>query len=325
MRRTSALVSSVAVVAVLAAALAGCAASPDDASACTPLLSSGDASSLIKATGEVGTKPKVDVPAPLVVKKPQRSVLENGSGLVAQKGMTADYDAVLLDGETGQEIDATAYNGTARLTRTGNGDAISDALACTQRGSRIAVVSTLKESGLAQSAATAVDLARTIVLVIDVKAVYLGKADGLNQLPLDGMPVVATAPDGTVGISIPFGIDAPSASKTATIKAGGGAVVHDGDQAVIQLASWTWPAAGETLTLKSSTWEPGKAPAVVPVSDVAKQSGGLPSEIYHALKGAKVGSQLLLVVVPDAAAGSTQTMIYVIDVLGIQAPADSAK
>ena len=41
------------------------------------------------------------------------------------------------------------------------------------------------------------------MVVIDVTAAYLGKADGFNQLPKDGMPTVVTAVDGTPGITVP--------------------------------------------------------------------------------------------------------------------------
>src|SRR5690606_18829382 len=109
-RRTSALVSSVATVAMLSAVLAGCAASPDDVDACTPLIASGDTSELVTATGEVGSMPTVDVPAPLVVGDAQRSVLTAGSGLVAQDGMTVDYDAVLLDATSGAVLQATSFD-----------------------------------------------------------------------------------------------------------------------------------------------------------------------------------------------------------------------
>ena len=49
------------------------------------------------------------------------------------------------------------------------------------------------------------DTDTVLVFVIDVIAVYLGKADGINQLPQDGMPTVVTAPTARPGITVPDG------------------------------------------------------------------------------------------------------------------------
>ncbi|HTN58042.1 MAG TPA: hypothetical protein VL043_07230 [Protaetiibacter sp.] len=319
MRRTSALVSSVATVAMLSAVLAGCAASPDDASACTPLIASGDTSELVSATGAVGSKPTVDVPAPLVVDDAQRSVLVAGSGLVAQKGMTVDYDAVLLDAQTGDVVQATSFDGTAHPTRADERGAMYEAMVCAQPGSRIAVTASLGDSGLAGPNATEKDLERPLVIVLDVHGVYLGQANGINQLPADGMPVVVTAPDGTVGITIPSGIDIPDAARTSTIKLGSGPKLAEGDAVVVQLASWTWPADGSGPDQQSSTWDTN--PQVITLTAEGEQA--LSQALLDDLVGLPVGSQLLAVRPPSG--DSSDATVVVIDVLGIRPPAGSTK
>jgi peptidylprolyl isomerase len=302
---------------MLAAVLAGCAASPDDASACTPLIAPGDASELVTATGEVGSLPTVDIPAPLVSSSPQRSVLETGSGLVASEGMTVDYDAVLVDGESGAPLQQTSFDGTAHLARTGGEGSMSQAFVCAQAGDRLAVTTTIEDSGLASATATKPDLARTIVLVLDITGVYLGKADGVNQLPQDGMPVVVTAPDGTVGITIPSGIEVPSANRTSTIKLGSGAKLSEGDEAVLQVGVWTWPADGSGATQKSTTWDT----APVAVTLTAGDASALPTPVIDALVGTPVGSQVLVVVAPTG--DSPDAAVYVVDALGIRPPSDT--
>jgi peptidylprolyl isomerase len=302
---------------MLAAVLAGCAASPDDASACTPLIAPGDASELVTATGEVGSLPTVDIPAPLVSSSPQRSVLETGSGLVASEGMTVDYDAVLVDGESGAPLQQTSFDGTAHLARTGGEGSMSQAFVCAQSGDRLAVTTTIGDSGLASATATEPDLARTIVLVLDITGVYLGKADGVNQLPQDGMPVVVTAPDGTVGITIPSGIEVPDADRTSTIKLGSGAKLSEGDEAVLQVGVWTWPADGSGATQKSTTWDT----APVAVTLTAGDASALPTPVIDALVGTPVGSQVLVVVAPTG--DSPDATVYVVDALGIRPPSDT--
>jgi peptidylprolyl isomerase len=304
---------------MLSAVLAGCAASPDDASACTPLIASGDASELVSASGEVGTKPTVDVPAPLVVQDSQRSVLVKGSGLVAQEGMTVDYDAVLVDADTGDVVQQTSFDGTAHPTRANDRGAMYAAMVCAQPGSRIALTSTIGESGLAGPQASDEDLKRSLVIVIDVHGVYLGKADGFNQLPADGMPVVVTAPDGTVGITVPSGIDVPTADRTSTIKLGSGAKLAEGDAAVVQLAVWSWPGDGSEVSQKSTTWDSN--PSVVTLTTEGAQ--GLPQTVVDALVGTPVGSQVLIVMAPTS--DSPDATVFVVDVLGIRPPSDSAK
>lgn len=339
MRRTPVFVSSVAVVTVLAAALAGCASSPDDVSACAPVIASGDTSSLVTATGEVGSEPKVSIPAPLSTTDSQRTVLENGSGLVAEKGYAVDFDAVIFDGASGSKLLATKFDGSQGVRfradlksaeeAPGPGS-LAQALVCAQAGQRFSLTTTVLASGLDFSSVGLTD-DDTVVLVIDVQNVFLDKADGVNQLPSDGMPVVVTAPDGTVGITIPSGVSKPSATRVETIKLGGGAALADGDQAVLAVAVWKWPAAGEDLSVLSSTWTVGKTPVTQVITKDPSGAAGISPGLYEGLLGAKVGSQLQIVVAPadnfeegSLPSGTTKddTLIYVIDVLGIR-PADA--
>ncbi len=324
MRRTPALVSSVAVVAVLSAALTGCAASPDDVTACEPMLAPGNASSLVTATGDVGTAPRVTIPTPLVSTQAQRSVLEHGEGLVARVGMIVDFDAAVYDAATGELLDKTTFDGTQGVRyRAGvetsaqqeQPPSVAQALVCAQPGQRIVLTTTVAETGLNIGA----DPESSLVFVIDVQDVFLGKADGVNQLPKDGLPVVVTAPDGSVGITVPSGIQAPSEYRTATIKLGAGAKLAKDDLAVLQLASWSWPLGDDAeVTQKSSTWDAGRTPSTLELTDEGDLA--LPAELLDALVGLPVGSQLLAVVPP--ADGATEATVFVIDVLGIQtAPA----
>lgn len=345
MRRTSALVSSAAVVAVLSAGLAGCAASPDDVSACTPLLASGDASSLVTATGELGTEPEVEVPAPLVSQTGQRTVLEKGEGLVAKVGMTVDFDFTAYDGKTGTKIGATAYApaaAAARMRADGKISATQEApsplaraLVCAQPEQRFVVTAPAADFAELNLAQFGIAEQQTVIVVADVRNVFLGKADGVNQLPQDGMPVVVTAPDGTVGLTIPSGLTAPSVTRIETVKLGSGAKLREGDKVVVGRAVWAWPTDGSELSQAESTWEPGRSPATLELTEDPTGAKGVSPALYRALLGAPVGSQLLVVVAPDdnyteanaLPSGTTadDTLIYVIDVLGIEPSADTPK
>ncbi|QNO38712.1 hypothetical protein H4J02_06920 [Protaetiibacter sp. SSC-01] len=320
MRRTTALASSVAVVAVLSAALTGCAASPDDVDACEPVLAPGNASSLVTVKGDVGSAPRVTIPTPLVSTEAQRTVIDEGEGLVAHVGMTVDFDAAVYDAATGDLINETAFDGTqavryrAGLETTDQQEqptSVAQALVCAQPGQRIVLTTTAADTGL--NVGTAAD--SSLVFVIDVQDVFLGKADGVNQLPQDGLPVVVTAPDGTVGITVPSGVKPPTDYRTANIKLGSGAKLAEGDLAVIQLASWSWPTGeGADVTEKSSTWNIGRTPNTLELAREGEMA--LPEELLDALIGLPVGSQLLAVVPP--AEGTDEATVFVIDVVGIQ-------
>ena len=332
MRRIPALVSTAALATVLAASLVGCSTGPStDVDSCVPLYASGDASELVTATGDVGEQPNIDFPAPIVSRTPERTVLVEGEGIVATTGMTVDFDAAILDAATGEQLLATKFDGTPGVRYRAGEPAEEDApvgslaaaLVCAQAGQRLAVTSTVLESGLDFSS-VGLDDEASVVFVVDVQAVYLAKADGANQLPEDGMPHVVTAPDGTPGITVPSG-GPPSESASSTIKAGGGAPIADGDNAVLNISIWVWPADDSDISQPYTSW--GSVPITQPITEDPTAQAGVPKGVYDALLGAKVGSQVLAVVVPadsyaegawPSGTNSGDTLIYVIDVLGIQ-------
>lgn len=324
MRRIPALISSAAVVTVLATALTGCTA--DGLAACTPTLPSGSASELVSATGKVGSKPALSVPTPLYGDAMERTVLVEGTGAPAATGATVDFEATVLDGVSGATLVQTRYDGSPAVRGVaGRLGALFQALECARVGDRIAITTPAVDAGIDLTAAGITDPESTIVFVIDVVASYLGKADGVNELPQDPrLPAVVTAPDGTPGITVPK-IAAPEETIIATIKSGGGEAVADGDDVVINLSGWAWPAEGESASTFMTTW--GRQPATQPISLDPTAAEGVPAGIHEALVGARVGSQVILVMAPGdsfaegswpTGTRSTDTLIYVIDVLGIQ-------
>lgn len=269
---------------------------------CAPAFDAGDASSIVSASGDVGESPAIDFPTPLIADDVQRSVLVAGSGEPAESGATINYSATYFVGATGEvltEVPATLVSADDRTL------ALGEALECATPGSRI-VLTGPAELIDAQYAG----ITETLVAVIDVTHVFLGKANGVNQLPLDGMPQVVTAVDGQPGITLTYQ-DSPTEPRSSLIKAGGGAILEDGDSVVVNVRSWTWPTSiGGSATLGDDTWETG-APRLIDFSaDVITDE-----TLYDALDGTKVGSQLVVVIPgPDETTGAT---VLVIDILGI--------
>lgn len=331
-RRLPALIGAAALI---TATLAGCSGAAG-IGGCDPIYSSGDASSIVTATGSLGGTPKVDFPTPLVAKKTQVSVIEAGDGELIRDGQQVDYTQSIFYGKDGSKLSGD----TVTKSRTAAGlkdSSLNKAMVCAHVGDRIAVTTTVKAAFGAGAGGQNFSDDETLVVVLDLNAAYRGKADGFNQLPQDNMPLVVTEVDGTPGISVTF-VTKPTTTRVETVKAGDGAKVKKGDSVVVQLRAWTWPDKdqidpNEILISDSSgssrpinTWALHQAATVTLDGD---QNGSLPPGVAKALIGVKAGSQLLVVVppgdghyktIPSSLAGLTtdQTMIWVVDVLGFE-------
>jgi hypothetical protein len=328
-RRTTAILTAAAAAALVASVLAGCAPSGrgpgNQPAGCTPALPSGDASSIVKASGAVGSKPSTKFPTPIVASHDEVTVLHTGRGLVAGAGSQVDIDATIYDGKTGKAVAATSYDGSLRAV-AGKGlpgqtaltpSTLATALDCAQAGARISLVT----NGKRLNAVQGLPASTSIVAVIDVVHVYQGKADGVNQLPKDGMPNVITAVDGQPGIVVQE-LGKPESARSEVVKAGGGAVLKKGQKAVLLYRGWTWPASGDKPAIVDAldNWSTGAA------NNVPLTKGTLPAKALDALIGQKVGSQVLVVLPPKDGFGSnlpqgvtaSDTVILVFDILGAQ-------
>lgn len=297
--------------AVLAtSALAGCAVLPLSGD-CTTDLGPGDASSIVTSTGDVGDEPAVEFPTPLRVNEAERSVLVEGEGDAIRADAVVDTYLTVFDGVTGAVLEASDYSipPTTRLTAGSNVGVLTEALLCATTGSRVVVVAPV-EDFQRDTAATMTDegadrSGHFYVVVIDIARVWIGKANGVDQLPQDGMPSVVSAVDGQPGVAV-SAKTIPTELRAATIKAGAGQAVAADDSVVIHLRSWTWSANGAVSIGDYDTWADG-APQNFTIDKT--------DPVLDALVGAKVGSQILIVV--PAADGTGGATIYVFDILGI--------
>lgn len=282
--------------------LAGCTGFSIDGG-CEPAFESGDASTIVSASGDVGDAPAVEFPTPLISSDVERSVTTAGSGEPAGPGAAVVYSYVYFIGETGEALNAST---SAISTADDRKLAFGEALECATPGSRIVLTGPAEKIDAQYAGNT-----ETLVAVIDVQSVFLAKANGVNQLPQDGMPTVVTAVNGEPGITLTYQA-APDESRISTIKAGGGATAKDGDQVVLHVRLWTWPdGVGSTPTLEAGdTWAAG-TPSVVDLSEDVVTN----KVLYDAVEGSKVGSQLLVVLAPETEGGDAT--VFVIDILGI--------
>ncbi|MCU1585087.1 MAG: peptidylprolyl isomerase [Microbacteriaceae bacterium] len=313
MRKITALIAGIALLGSLTACAGG-----SSVNGCTPVVSSGQASSVVSATGKLGTAPKVSFPTPLYSKTTQKSVLIAGHGQPIQNGQPVVVDATILNATSGAVLQQTTYTATGGSLLTAGPSsfpAVSEGLRCATVGSRLAIIGSPKDSHQGQADPTnGVKKNDSFIYVIDVKKAFLAKANGADQVPQNGMPAVVTTANGTPGITVPH-TTPPKTAQVELLKQGSGAKLTNGHFAVVQYTGVSWT----DNTVFDSTWSTHQA-AVVQIGSQSLSAG-----LSKALLGKRVGSQVLAVLpakdatVADGSgkAPAGATVIYVVDILGV--------
>ena len=296
--------------------------------ACEPLVTSGDSSSTVTATGSFGLAPDAEYPTPVITKGVQASRVSAGNGKTIFEGQYALAQVTLYDGETGASITSTNYDPSgAFIVRAGEGAGnLGQALVCSKVGSRVAVTANGSDLyGFAGIAEDSLPADATYILVFDIQDSILGKAYGADQVPQQGFPSVVTTPDGIPGVTVP-GEDPPSTVKVAVLKQSDGATLVDGDTIFTHYLRVNWADPKSEASTKS-TWDDFGAPETMTLSPLDTSTGvGITPGLLQALVGQKVGSQVLVIVppafgFPDGVApdgvDATSTLVYVIDILGV--------
>ncbi len=277
----------------------------------------------ITVTGSTEDPPEVDLYTPFRVTSAGFEDLVVGEGTP----ITADTQLVVMDvsitsGETGEGLVETGYDGDLSAVSTVERwkevvPGFDQALQCATEGSRIVVA--LPPGGIEEATTAGLEMAEdeSAVAVVDIRKVYLPKADGADQFNVgQGLPSVVRAPDGRPGVIVPDAAP-PSELVVQTLKKGDGPVVTGDEPVRVHYTGLTW----DDRTVFETTW------------DAEPQSVELDSMIpgfAEALNGKTVGSQVLVVIPPDQGYGdeaqgpvpADSTLVFVVDILGIdQAPA----
>lgn len=298
------------VVAGLLASLTACstAAAPGSAGCLTPV--SGDASSVVTASKNVGSEPKVTFPTPIVTKETQVSVVKEGHGPALTTGTPVLIKYTIYSGATAKVLSSSSYGAPTTPITVGSATAgaIGKALECSQVGSRLAIA--VKDSELTSATAKPTKASEPAdIVVLDVVKSFLPKANGALQRGVSNMPAVVTAADGAPGLSFPS-VDAPDKRVVQVIRQGKGHELTADDTVVTKFTAVDWATKP---TVQGSTWtgQGGNSATTIPLN-----SSQIPAEVRTSLIGQRVGSQVMVVIPPSAASGQTQTIVYVFDVLG---------
>lgn len=319
MRKTPAFIAASALVLTLAACAAPGGPAVDggtalDAASCTAVWQRGGVAAGVSATGEFGETPlDASFAIPLVSRtSTSTAFIHLGDGALVGPTDIVAGTITLVDGASGMVLDQT--NSTVYLPLTGPSP-LFDAALCAPVGSRIAAVGTT-DALLGAGAVTqgGIDPTQTLVAIIDVQDAFISRAQGAARPPLNGLPSVSLAASGQPGLSF-TNARPPAELRIETLIQGSGTVVEDGATVLVNYTGVNW----DTRKVFDSSWDRG-APAQFATTDVVAGFG-------QALVGQQVGSQVLVSIPPaygygdtpptGSGIGPTDTIVFVIDVLGV--------
>ncbi|MEQ1736656.1 MAG: FKBP-type peptidyl-prolyl cis-trans isomerase [Rhodoglobus sp.] len=314
---------SILAAAGLVVSLAACSTGTIGASDCA-VTPAGSASNAVKVVGDFGAKPDVTVSFPTSAASTERTVVIAGDGDTAIAGDSVNVDYTLFNGETGKELASTEYTDASAVEFPVDSAqflvGIVKTLECSTVGSRVVgVIPPVDSFGDVGSAELGVAPGEDIVFVVDIVSItppaepVLPKADGVDQPATAGFPVVVLDDAGRPTVTIPD--EAPPADlKIAVLKLGDGATVAAGDDVTVHYMGVNW----NTRVIFDESWARG-APSSFNTAQVI-------AGFTAALVGQTVGSQVIVIIPPDQGYGSagsppniggTDTLVFVVDILGI--------
>lgn len=312
MRRIVAAIASLALI----TGLVGCSSANSNTPECTPLASSGSVVDSVKVEGSFGEIPTATFPTPLKATKTERKILLEGDGAPALPGGAVAVDFTLYNGETGELIGQTSYDGSDLQTTTLSENTLVTGLIatlqCANAGSQI--VSVIAPSDLLDPNGNTIgDLGEntSIVVIADLVSTSLARASGKSQPSPDGMPTVVLDANGVPGITVPKTAP-PTKLETAVLIKGDGPVVSAGASVTVHYTGVLWSDG----TVFDSSWS-RNTPATFSLD-------GVVPGFAQAIEGQTVGSQILAVIPPELAYGDQDngtippgsTLVFVIDILG---------
>jgi len=315
MRRIAALLVPLAAT----AALAGCGSSGSPAA---------DTNGTVKVSGAFDKAPTVSIPAKKADAKLVISTPIKGTGAALKSGNSTLANVALYkwSGTTHTLVDSTYSAGPQMIPAQMGLSGLTAALKDARMGSRIVAVLPPKygygPTGQSQLQITGSD---TLVWVIDLLQQYSAtQAASGTQVSTGGgkLPSVTAQTGQAPVISVPKNTPPAKLSVTTLIK-GSGPKLAKGDTVVAQYVGSIW----RTGKVFSSTWPSAAAPGGLPFS--FQLGGRVVTGWNDGLVGVPAGSRVMLVIPPALGYGpvggqpsagiqKNDTLVFVIDVLGVQ-------
>lgn len=322
---------SLITITILSLLLSGCSATGnglDNQSLLCGAAESDDAVNKIEASGPVGTKPVVTIPAPITSEKIVTKVISEGSGKRFVGNQLVKFEYTALNAATGETFSASKYDDTDAITQEfdeGQQIDFCKALGGVKEGSRVAILIPAKMAHNNEGDATnGVGINDDIVFVLDLVKIFYPKATGTKWTHQDGAPTLLTATSGEPSVTIPK-TDPPTSTKLyLTVKSDDSEAIALGDTVTLQYTGFLWSDG----SVFDSSWSSGQ-PVNWPIS-----ADGFIKGFVRALtesrdgKAPHVGDQIMAVIPPGEGYGDEEkagipagsTLVFVIDILGTTKP-----
>lgn len=265
----------------------------------------------IEITGEVGEEPEeVTFETPLAVEGLATHVIDEGDGATLAEGDLVTIHDYRVAGDSGEKLPSTWDEGQAPEEFTlgdPNYQVLNEPLAGLKVGARLTVAL------VGQDGSTSVHVVDVIDAQEQDEDPTPTRAEGTPVDPVEGLPTVELADDGTPTVTIAEDYEEPSELVVQPLIEGDGAEVTAEDSVTVQYLGCL--VDGSSF---DASWSRG-APTSFPLSGV------IPAWT-NGLAGQKVGSQVLLVAPPADAYGEDpeahelggKTLIFVVDILAAE-------
>jgi FKBP-type peptidyl-prolyl cis-trans isomerase len=316
MRRIAVLLSA-PLIAV--AALAGCGSS------------SPSSASQVSVSGRFGAAPAVTIPtakagSSLTVKT---VVHGNGPALGKSDAFIGNYAVYIWSGTSHRLVQSTFTTKNPQLFAGPLLPGLKTALVGQKMGSRVlAVIPPAQGYGKSGNPQAGVKPTDTLVFVVDMLKEFAPAASASGQQVSTGggsLPTVSPARGTQPQITIPSG-KPPSTLVAKTLIKGTGPALQKGDTAVVQYVGEIW----QSKNVFDASWKRGQP--------FSFQLGAVPSQVIpgwdKGLLGQPVGSRVLLVIPPadgygkagqpQAGIKGTDTLVFVVDIVGAVGPGQPA-
>ena len=322
---------AILVSSAIALSLAGCSSSTPEVRAfegVTPTCEAfigGPEIDAVKVTADAGKVPTVEfataelgstIKSPLAgIESSQTKIVRQGDGPTFTGDQLVNIEYAVFSSTSGVQLAASKWDGTDTASQVFNSTStkkLCDTLSGTKQGSVVAFALPSTDDDPEGS-----------LFVLELKKVYLGRANGPSNSPESGMPAVVLDPKtGQPGLIQPS-FSAPTEFKRATLITGKGDQVKIGDSITVHYTGWIW--SDDIGGPFDSSWVARDPESAASPATFTLDEANLISGFVKALDGISVGSQVIAVLPPGDAYGDEEqssipansTLIFVIDVLGI--------
>jgi FKBP-type peptidyl-prolyl cis-trans isomerase len=286
----------------------------------------------VTVSGQFGASPKITIPNQSASSNLTVKTLIKGSGPVLSKSdaFVGNYAVYIWSGKTHKLAQSTFQTKTPQLFSGTLLPGLETALQGKKMGSRVLAVIPPKDGyGKTGNSSAGVSATDTLVFVIDMIKEFANNAAATGSQVSSGggaLPSVTAKSGAAPVINIPSSAHKPpNGLVTKTLIKGSGPVVTKGQTVVTQYVGSIW----RTGKVFDSSWSRGEP--------FGFTIGATPSQVItgwdKGLVGQTVGSRVMLVVPPAEGYGKTgssqagikgtDTLVFVVDILGVVNPTSS--